>query len=267
MSYQHFVIIRFSIKVIDTHWKKPLENWNHARLNNIFFLFENICLPSLINQHSKINFHVIILISHDLPKEYKNKLNNLIKEYEFIKIELVKDKSFHESTVFLKKYLLKNTKIIATTRLDDDDALNPFFSMYIAEHIKQQKYDDYFVTFKNGYYLNLNRKTKKLTYLNCKWKFVACGLTRISVIKNINTMITVFCGNHNKIAKRKYNYISDRREGMYSVTNHSFNDSLGRLKKHSKNKNNEKLNNKYYKYFPFINEQKLIHGNVEKIIE
>ncbi len=255
VNYQHFIIIRFNLKIKQSQWKHPITKWNIGRLNSRFFLFENICLPSLINQKLKNNFHVILLISHDLPKKFRRRLENITNKYNFIHLEIVKDKIFYNHICFLKKYLSEDTQIIATTRMDDDDALNPIFSTCVSKYIQKNISNDYFITFPNGYWLNLDRKNKKLTYLEANKKFIACGLTRVS---SVDCVESVYCGNHNEVGQKGLEVICDRTPGIYSVTNHSFNDSKNRLLAFSKHKDNRNLDKIYYASFPFVNKNKLL---------
>ena len=61
--------------------------------------------------------------------------------------------------------------------------------------------------------------------------------------------------------------IINKRLGMYSVTNHSFNDSNSRLRTFSKLKNNKNLDKTYCSRFNFINKNKLLNGDVDKIMK
>lgn len=262
MSHEHFIIIRFNLKVTRRQWKQPIKKWDFNRLNHRFFLFENICLPSLIKQQHLDNYQVILLVSHDFPKKYKNRLLDNIKKYKFIHIEYVKDELFHNRIDFLKKYIKVDTKIIATTRFDDDDALNPIFTKLVFKYIKQVESNDYFITFTSGHWLNLDRRNKKITYLPCNKKFIACGLTRVTNIEKSDNKNTIYCGNHNGIGKLGIKVIINKRAGLYSVTNHDFNDSNNRLRTFSIRKNNKNLDKLYMTRFNFINTNKLLNGEI-----
>ena len=203
-SYRIFIIIRFSI-----NFEK--KKWDLNALNYRFFLFENICLASLKKQKEKENLKVIILISNDLPKDYKEKLNNLLKDLTFIKVEIFK--SFKLEC--LQKYITEEVKIVATVRLDDDDALHPNFTSTISKYC-ESKYANCIISFPNGAFLRLEKD--KIKYKLTKKNLIAAGLTMICSIplgKNI------YNGNHTKWQERGYKCIFDPKYLMFIVSDHN----------------------------------------------
>lgn len=262
MTYQHFIMIRFSIKMKRrTGFYSPIKNWDDNRMKNRFFLFEYICLPSLLNQKLKKNLKIIIMISSDLPKKYKKRLHDITKEYDFIKIVKVDNLKWGNGD-FLKKFCPPNTEFIVTTRLDDDDALNPYFTKLVAKFIKDKnkdkKLDDYIISYPFGYYLNLDRTNKKIGYMINSGRLIACGLTRV---RKFNKRGTAYCGNHKRLDKKGFKIFYDNRPGMYSATNHDFNDSKRSFRMINL-KNNKDLDREYLKFFSFIDPKKLLHDSI-----
>ena len=254
MKYKHFIIIRFSLRLERKNWKHNIEDWDLERLNNRFFLFENITLPSLTNQTKKDNVHVIIMITSDLPSPYLERLNQLIKPHKnYIHTEIIKDNEFR-NTEFIRKYFDKDTEKVATTRLDDDDALNPLFNEKISNYIESIDKDNYIISFRFGYWLNLDRLTQSVTYLKAKKRLIACGLTKVS---NVDITETVYCGNHNSWRRRKFYIIDDDSSSMYLVANHRFNDSNGRLSVFKRMDGNKPLDKDIYDSFPYLKERNL----------
>ena len=143
--YQHFIIIRFSLAFAKGNLQKMEYTLNNDRLEKRFKLFENICLPSLTNQIKKDNVTVIINITDNMPEKWKNKLYELIDDHEFIQIQEF-DHKINENlrtclhNKYLEKYIKPETKIIATSRLDDDDAFTKNFTDIISNYMKLCKY-------------------------------------------------------------------------------------------------------------------------------
>lgn len=182
LPYQHFIIIRFSLAFKQGNLQKMSYTLNDNRLEKRFKLFENICLPSLISQNKKENVSVLINITDNMPEKWKNKLHELIDEHKFIKIQEF-DHTINVNlrtclhNKYLKKYIKPETKIIATSRLDDDDALTPNFTDVISKHCNSN-YINNIISFPNGYFLNpINKK-----YSPMNRKLLAIGLTLIQYV-------------------------------------------------------------------------------------
>ena len=254
MTYQHFIMIRFSIKMNRKKgFNHPIVNWDHNRLNYRFSLFENICLPSLTSQKYRKNYQVIIMISKDLPSKFQKRLKRLINQYKYIHIFIV-DGIKWSSGDFLKRYCPENTRIIATTRLDDDDALSPYFTKYVAKHINNNKINDYILSFPYGNYLNIDKQSKKIGYMINSGRLIACGLTRIRCYELSGT---VYSGNHKQLEKNGHKVIYDNTRDMYFVTNHDYNDSK-RSYKMINLEPNKCIDVKFKMKFPFIDFNKLL---------
>lgn len=237
-------------------FSNPIMNWDHDRLKYRFYLFENICLPSLIGQKYKKNYKVIIMISNDLPNIFKKRLRYLLKHYNYIHIVPI-DNIRWNSGEFLKKYCPNNTNTVITTRLDDDDALNLYFTKYVYKHINKHQELDYILSFPYGNYLNIDRKNKKIGYAINSGRLIACGLTRV---RTYDGQGTAYCGNHKKL-DGKFHIIYDNRPNMYIVTNHNFNDSRRSYMMINLN-NNKDLDGNFLRLFPFIDKNKLLEDKL-----
>lgn len=264
MKYKHFIIIRFSINSVSTNmhqWKHGIDKWDYNRLNNRFFLFENLTLPSLINQKNKKYLHIIIMISPDLPAPYLSYLKKLIINHKNIHIEIVTSFVFKHID-FLRKYCDEDTIKIATTRIDDDDGLHSVFSDHIATYLEVLTDDDTLITYPRGKWLNLNRNAKTLTYLEFNKKHMSCGLTRIA---NIDKNDTVYAAGHTRIANIISNVIVNNNNHMYFMTNHHYNDEQHRMRNISKHSGIKKIDEVVLSNFPFVDEKKLIYGQMLNI--
>jgi len=194
---------------------KPIKKWDTKRLDKRFCLFENICLPSLINQVDKTNLHIIIIISKDLPIEYQSKLIKLVREYEYIHV------MYYDGTLsntYIKRYIDNNTEIIATIRLDDDDGISPDFVKLLSKYCKT-KYINNVVSFSEGIILQI--KKNKLTYRTHSSSLIASGLC---LIQDINSNNNIYTDTRHRRLHKIYNVITDKQQYMYVVSNHIYGD-------------------------------------------
>ncbi len=180
--YQHFIIIRFSLAFAKGNLQKMDYTLNDDRLEKRFKLFENICLPSLINQIKKDNVTVLINITDNMPEKWKNRLHELINDHDFIQIQEF-DHRINENlrtclhNKYLEKYIKPQTKIVATSRLDDDDAFTPNFTNVISKYMKPS-YVNHIITLTKGYYFNpINKRCSVVNR-----SLLAIGLTLIQYV-------------------------------------------------------------------------------------
>ena len=182
LPYQHFIIIRFSLAFSSENMQNMNYILDENRLEKRFKLFENICLPSLINQIKKDNVYIIINITNNLPEKWKNRLKELINDHSFIQIQEF-DNTINENfrtclhNKFLEKYINPDTKIIATSRIDDDDALTPNFTDIISKFMSLT-YINNILSLSSGYFYNTINK--KCSIVNVK--LLAIGLTLIQAV-------------------------------------------------------------------------------------
>lgn len=224
LPYQHLILMRFSLAFTTKNMKPASKILSEKKLKQRFFLFERICLPSLLKQSLKTNVLVIIKITSNLPEKWKNRLYNLAKPYpNYIKIqEFPHNQGSYGNSLHskhIKEFIKPETKIIATTRLDDDDALAPYFTKIVRKYINR-KYINKIISFPRGYVLN----TKSKRYFLAKSPLIALGLT---LIQNANNYIkfhnNIYSCCHTQWHKRTKCYYP--KHIMYIRTRHGVNDS------------------------------------------
>lgn len=129
-SYLHIILTRFNLPSRgrelklrqDTHW-----------LEDRFYLFETICLPSVKAQTSQ-NFQWFIFFDKKTPDAYRLRAKRFAEEYKNITLFWLE----HEGTSasikrHIKKHADDGTQTLITTRLDNDDALNRHFIKSIQD--------------------------------------------------------------------------------------------------------------------------------------
>ena len=140
ISYRIAGITRFSI---DLGYGNGI--LNPKRLEGRFRIFENITLPSVMNQTNK-NFDWIILIDPKLEQVYKERLKNAINEYDNIYDDKNEKVRVHIFPFDVTKYALYSLDWVenviklkpaywVTFRLDDDDALHQQYTSAIVREI------------------------------------------------------------------------------------------------------------------------------------
>ena len=206
-----YIVTRFSIldydcprfqitkNISEEEYKERL--FNEERLNTKFKLFENITLPSVVNQTNQ-NFIWYIYASSFLPKTYKTKLLELIGNNEKIKCVFIHSfKDFCKIKFTDEKY--------CTVRLDDDDGLNKDF----VESLNKYNYvsNNTLITHPFGQLVKL--ENGELVYgrkIDKSKKPPAQGLAAVG-------MDVYKCGSHGKI-QDKYNVIIDKKPDMFVMS-------------------------------------------------
>jgi hypothetical protein len=124
--------IRFSFYgITDTRTKPDSDGsalarlYDETRMARRFFLFENLTLPSLINQTDR-DFRTVIMSSKVMPDRYKDRLNALAARLPGSVVEYSHhergDLAFHKYMVEAAGYKGRGHSV--HFRLDDDDALS-----------------------------------------------------------------------------------------------------------------------------------------------
>ncbi|WP_304141856.1 glycosyltransferase [Mesoflavibacter zeaxanthinifaciens] len=162
---KHFIITRFNLK--NENWKSNNSNTpkgiSESWLTNRLQLFQKFCLPSVKNQSNQ-NFIWIIAIDIDTPIFFKNKINEILKNIENIKLIYVDGFNGLSSELNTKIQSLLNPEdhFIITTRLDNDDIIHRDFVKTIQELYTPSH--NTIIDLKNGYQLSLNN-SKDIRYL------------------------------------------------------------------------------------------------------
>ena len=225
------IITRFSILIsqdicfrqnryADLEQKKK-DLFAESRMKERFWLFENVCLKSLANQ-TDTNFIHLVFTSKHLPDIYKQQLEQLRERFSF-NIYYI-DTNIYEMVNLIKSQFYKDNKLIATARLDDDDALNKDFVKIIISKYYNESNDESFVSFPHGVIFSY-KNPNKLHMAPFEFKNIALGQTYFS------RKLTVFeWGHHHKVDELK-SVIYDNTPKMYLVHAGPTCDSQRELKK------------------------------------
>lgn len=233
ITFFHYLIIRFSINLNETDtFKRERDPLNPVYLERRFALFTKYCLPSLKNQTNK-NFILILVIDPNLSSEYREKLKKLTKNCGFNtqlveyggNFELDNLLNCNEIDMMKKTQSITGKKYICTTRLDDDDSLNPNYFNYAQYEIqtiidKKLFFRPFIHTLVYGNYLMI--KDSKCYLKKVRKPRLACGL---SFVNTLDDNTTIYSRSHHRWNPSEYPQYLNLHENMYFVLVHVDNDS------------------------------------------
>lgn len=221
--------IRFSFYgVTDTRSKPDSDGtalarlYDETRMARRFFLFENLTLPSLINQTDR-DFRTVIMSSKVMPDPYKERLNILAARLPGSVVEYSHhergDLAFHKFMVEASGYKGRGTSV--HFRLDDDDAVSVDYISRLRE-ITRVLSPSTHVTFPTGLFLFPASKTQAIGTSAPQQRFLtAIGLATVnggSFQKNPYQMM------HGNVWTR-WPVVSDPRFFAHIRTQHFENDT------------------------------------------
>ena len=194
------------------------------RLNQRFWLFEKITLPSLKAQTNK-DFHCFILSSNMMPEWAQVRLVENCDKYLGNENYTIRFARPGRARKF-QRFALMNfagEDPVAQVVLDDDDALSSDFVENLCTHLNSMDYSAsdenlHFITFPKGYALGLRAESTRLWRHD--YKFINLGLTMIgnSNLKNI-------FGISHRQAPKTFGFRTDGKKPMYIRTLSNVNDS------------------------------------------
>jgi hypothetical protein len=162
--------------------------FDDRRLQKRFLLFKKFSLPSLASQivPYSCKIHFMILISTDLPPIFKEQLINTLDEYsnifDYIIVSISPEEEI-EHRLSEELYKQVNAKkrggAIATVRLDDDDALSPYYSTNLCKYI-DEAFSGMAISFPRGYLVEVDENTNIMRTMYYYYPKISAGLAYIS---------------------------------------------------------------------------------------
>lgn len=158
--FEHFLVTRFNLRVPgwDTT-KSGLNVLSDTWLEDRFELFENYCLPSVLNQKEK-KFKWFIYFDNQTSKKFHSRIKHLEKRDSIISCYFIDGIGTLKTSLIdnIHATILPNTKWVITSRLDNDDVLHEEFIETIQKQFVPQH--ETVVDLRNG--LQINIKTSKV---------------------------------------------------------------------------------------------------------
>ncbi len=126
---QHFVLTRFNLQI--DRWKtskRGVDVRTPQWLDHRFQMFENYCLPSMLNQSNQ-NFTWYLLLDQNTPEAYKQRMTSLLAEKENFHFDFIDDGFYFAKhfRLFMKDKISVDDQFVITTRLDNDDMVHHRF--------------------------------------------------------------------------------------------------------------------------------------------
>lgn len=188
--FKHFILTRFNIMLNNIHGydksNHPIqtEEWLERR----FILFEEFCLPSIMNQSCK-DFIWFVLFSSNTPDKFIQKIKNIELRFPLFKplfLSRGDNKSIKNALCEeLHKYLGIFEEYIITSRIDNDDVFHKDMVIEVQKQFNRQV--DVFVSCTYGLQYDIERKI--LAHLHYKNNHF---ISRIEKVANgIETVITL----------------------------------------------------------------------------
>lgn len=251
MVVLHTVIIRYSLLLEDHKaWviaRTDLDTYkntlfNDKRLKLRFELFKNLTLPSLAQQKliqerlegtDTHKLQVFLATSQQLPEKYKQKLDELAREFRWLNICYLPSSGVGLETVatdYIERLFSNIEKPIlySSIRLDDDDILSVDFLNRLETYVTKENIGRA-ITFANGYYgvysseKNSFTKTSDIFYPK-----LALGLAFVNKYdKNgySNKIKTIYGAGNHSLIDRRVPVITDGKKPSYIRTLHIHADS------------------------------------------
>lgn len=155
MDFSHFIITQFNLRNFPLSNNNDYQSWLEWTRKRVV-LFEEFCLPSVINQSCK-NFKWLLYFDSDTPKEFSEFIMKL-NTYEFICVCYCSGmEDFNNNYISEVKKRTGSSKWIVTTRIDNDDCLHNKAVEIIQNSISERS--GFLISLASGYLLNTKDRT------------------------------------------------------------------------------------------------------------
>jgi len=143
--FNHVVMTRFNLA---TPGRELALRTAHDWLSHRFGLFENYCLPAMIEQTSR-NFNWIIYFDENTPDEFRHRVEINQKKFPFVAYYtgLFEAEGWARS---IRECFPSDEPLLLSTRLDNDDALARDFVSRLQTAIAEQGFTHGAYNFRNG---------------------------------------------------------------------------------------------------------------------
>jgi hypothetical protein len=146
-SLEYYIITAFNV---NRGFDKTNKRNNLDYLEQRFEIFESVTIPSIKSQLDQ-DFKWLVFFDSDTPESFKQRAKEVL---HFKNCLLIYVDGISDALAFLQTSIAPETKYLATTNLDNDDALHKNFTTLVKTIIKKVNYSQtYFINFPFGYML------------------------------------------------------------------------------------------------------------------
>jgi hypothetical protein len=149
IDFSHVIVTRFNLVGIGgVKTEKDWKEWNDQR----FKLFNQYCLPSVLNQTAKFSWFLYFDIQ--TPEVHLSEIEEL-KKIPFIRVFILNGKQefFDHYSSHIRESIPNSSKWVITTRIDNDDCIHREAVAKIQSKFKAR--ENYSINLSSGYTLNL----------------------------------------------------------------------------------------------------------------
>ena len=226
-------VMRFSV-LTPTYYSERFDSleeiaahiYSDARMKLRFHIFENLVLPSLVNQ-SDPDFDLVILSGEAMPDKHKNHLLALVEPHANLHVQFVDTENHYQ---LLKSGFnsipLDGAENRLMFRLDDDDALGLKYIerlKAIAEGLMGMMGPDVaqVIAFNRGFHVRIDDEGENEVFDTCERAPLSVGM---ALLAPKESPINPYRYNH-RYSAQHFNTYSDIAVPMYIRTIHGDNKS------------------------------------------
>lgn len=253
-------ICRFSY-VATRGWKRAVRDdirateemlYTPERMEERFLLFENVCLPSMLEQTDG-DFRFLVLASSRMPAQYRDRLEALVAGHGRVALHYLRPRPMTEAvTVALRRTVDPDGPPAVQFCIDDDDALSVHYVARLRAAVSGILGSDFAarlpVAYNNPRGITLSKKGGDFVAHENFAPFLALGL---AVITDATIPTNAYTVPHLKTATRLF-ALSDPEPMTYLRGLHDHHDSHGISKGRELTLDMERLAEYLVDEFPFI---------------
>jgi hypothetical protein len=188
-SFQHIVLTRYFILFSNSQKDRELILKNSSTwLEKRFKLFDEYCLPSVVNQ-SVQNFIWLIYFDINTPRKYVEQVELRIKPYNNIKLILCDSFDYEAKNRFVQEEIDPNASWLLTTRLDNDDGWHRDFVKILQENVQIGRKEC------------LNYPVGMILYSGKTFLYRHSSNAFISLSEPVDNFLTVLCERHDRLGR------------------------------------------------------------------
>ncbi|HEX7048590.1 MAG TPA: glycosyltransferase [Longimicrobiales bacterium] len=190
-AVQHFIITRFNLRLrgigADKRGREVLtRSWLDERLD----LFERYCLPSVVHQ-TEHRFTWLLLMNEDTDLDVRERIEGYRARMDGLEVAYLPPVSDDaDLAVPARERLREETRVVVTTRLDNDDALHEEALAEIRRRVRGRRE---FLNLRLGF-LTDGRRARVISH---KYGSFATFIEP----RSAEPVLTVYCGSHGRMRR------------------------------------------------------------------
>jgi hypothetical protein len=249
MSNSNPVIFTLRYSVLQNNYKKIFNSmgrfeyedykaqlFSERRLKTHFHLFSTLTLPSVAaasRSAPDVDLGLYILVSTELPPEHRAALDELVSQYDFIRVVAVAPEMGAPHRECILEFLRgtgAETATYAHCRLDDDDAISDDFLQRLSRYIAPE-FSGFGVSLCSGFLATYDEEANMVGLYEYNYPKCSIGLAAIGTFdrKQHNSprdVINIYeMGSHTKL-DRRVPVIIDSMQPAFLRAIHSEQDSM-----------------------------------------